>query len=243
MFIRYLFFCLFFFLIISSSQATHIVGGELNYTYLGANEYEIRLVVYRDCFNGIPPFDNPASIGIFDSNNMLIQELSVFITIEENIPNFINSPCLQPPSNICYEYAEYITTVNLPPIPGGYQLAYQRCCRNNSILNVFNVANVGATYYTTIPDTSIVSVNSNPRFTNLPPTFICLDAPFHFDHSATDTDGDSLVYELCTPLNGASSANPARTSLPFFPCSTAAGTCLRASCSSRACLRHLRPQL
>lgn len=29
-----------------------------------------------------------------------------------------------------------------------------------------------------------------------------------FDHSATDIDGDSLVYELCTPLDGASFSDP-----------------------------------
>jgi gliding motility-associated-like protein len=196
-----------FFLISLKIYATHIVGGELNYTYLGNNNYQIRLLVYRDCFNGIPPFDNPASIGIFNSSNQLVEELLVDSIDGAHIANFINSPCLQPPNNICYEYCEYIDTVNLPPIPGGYQLAYQRCCRNNSILNVYNVANVGATYYATIPDTSVVAINSNPRFINLPPTFICLGAPFHFDHSATDSDGDSLVYELCTPLSGADPFN------------------------------------
>ncbi len=200
-----LFFFLLFFLVTLKSQATHIVGGELNYTYLGSNNYEIRLVVYRDCFGGGPAFDNPASIGIFNSGNFLIDELQVFITTEANIPNFINSPCLQPPNDICYEYAEYITTVNLPPIPGGYQLAYQRCCRNSSVANIFDVSNVGATYYATIPDPAIAAFNSNPQFINEPPTFICLDAPFHFDHSAIDSDGDSLVYELCIPLAGGGS--------------------------------------
>ena len=48
------------------AHATHIVGGELNYRCLGNNQYEISLTVYRDCFNGVPYFDNPAVIGIFD---------------------------------------------------------------------------------------------------------------------------------------------------------------------------------
>ena len=49
------------------STATHIVGGELNYRYLVNNVYQINLTVYRDCFNGVPPFDNPASVGIFNA--------------------------------------------------------------------------------------------------------------------------------------------------------------------------------
>ena len=36
-------------------QATHIVGGELYYKYLGNDLYQIRLTVYRDCWNGVPP--------------------------------------------------------------------------------------------------------------------------------------------------------------------------------------------
>ncbi len=204
---RFLFFSLFF-LVTFRSSATHIVGGELNYTDLGGGTYRVRLIVYRDCFNGQAAFDDPASIGVFDSNNNLVQNLLVNLTTQAHIPNLINSPCLQPPSNICYEYAEYITTVFLPPTQGGYQLAYQRCCRNGTIGNLFNVGNTGATYYATIPDPAVVAVNSNPRFTNLPPTFICLNAPLHFDHSAIDHDGDSLVYSLCTPHNGATNFSP-----------------------------------
>ena len=59
------------------ASATHIVGGELNYKYLGSNNYEIRLTVYRDCYVGVPPFDNPASVGIFNSNNQLLQTLEM----------------------------------------------------------------------------------------------------------------------------------------------------------------------
>ncbi len=198
----------FLFLFPAEIFATHIVGGELNYKDLGNGNYEIRLTVYRDCYNGVPPFDNPASIGIFDANNALVANLLVFVLDSSSVPNAINSPCLIPPTNICYRVAHYVDTVYLPPKPGGYQLAYQRCCRNNSIININNPGGTGATYYATIPDTSVVSKNNNPVFNTLPPTFICQGAPFTFDHSATDADGDSLVYQLCTPLKGGTSINP-----------------------------------
>ncbi|MCE9540819.1 MAG: SprB repeat-containing protein, partial [Bacteroidetes bacterium] len=44
--------------------------------------------------------------------------------------------------------------------------------------------------------------NSNPVFTLFPPIFVCAGQPFTFDHSATDVNGDSLVYSLYTPYNG-----------------------------------------
>ena len=92
------------FIISEEAKATHIVGGELNYQYLGNNIYRIWLTVYRDCYNGVPPFDNPASIGVFDAgNNALIFERLLTRNPSDTIPPTINSPCFIPPTNVCYE--------------------------------------------------------------------------------------------------------------------------------------------
>lgn len=190
------------------SSATHIVGGELNYRYIGNNQYIIHLTMYRDCYNGVPPFDNPASLGIFDMFDNLVVEIPLDFPGSDTIPPTINSPCFVPPTNICYEHTTYIDTITLPPSPQGYQLAYQRCCRNVTILNIIQPNETGATFYATIPGTVLFFQNSNPVFKNWPPPFICAGIPFVFDHSATDFDGDSIVYELCTPLMGADTMNP-----------------------------------
>jgi len=194
---------LFFILLLSQFQlfATHIVGGELYYRYNGNNIYQINLTVYRDCYNGVPPFDNPAFIGIWDANNTLITYLNLPIIASDSIPPIINSPCFIPPVDVCYEFARYSGTITLPPRPGGYQLGYQRCCRNQTINNIVNPLNVGITAYATIPGSP--AVNSNPVFTQLPPPFICAGLDFVFDHSAIDQQGDSLVYEICNPYDGA----------------------------------------
>jgi hypothetical protein len=59
------------------AEATHIVGGEIYYDNLGGNNYRIRMKVYRDCFNGIPPFDDPAFMTIFDNSNNVITTLQI----------------------------------------------------------------------------------------------------------------------------------------------------------------------
>ncbi|MEL6660601.1 MAG: hypothetical protein AAFR36_29315, partial [Bacteroidota bacterium] len=71
--------CLVFSICSQPLYATHIVGGEMGYTCLGDNQYEIRLTIYRDCFFGNPNayFDDPASIGVFDVNNVLLQDIRV----------------------------------------------------------------------------------------------------------------------------------------------------------------------
>jgi hypothetical protein len=96
-----------------SASATHIVGGELYYRYLGNDDYEIRLTVYRDCYNGIPPFDDPAYVGIWDFANNLVMEVAMSPNDSATVPSTINSPCFQPPTGICVRVANYYAIVNL----------------------------------------------------------------------------------------------------------------------------------
>lgn len=195
--------CLVSFLILfaPSSKATHIVGGELNYRQLKSFNYEIRLTVFRDCINGIPPFDATATIGVFNSNNGIVDTLAMNFTFSTRVPSTLLDDCLEPGTDVCYEVTTYIDTFHFPPINGGYQLAYQRCCRNATISNITSPNGTGGTYYAHIPDTAKVKVNSNPTFNQISPTFICLGKQFTFDHSATDVDGDSLVYKLFHPYS------------------------------------------
>lgn len=183
-----------------SSQATHIVGGELYYEYLGSDTYMIKLVVYRDCFKGIPGFDNPARVAIFDKSWNRIMNVNAIPAIPDTIPLENYDSCTWV-DTVCYEIGVYEFQVVLPPIPGGYIIAYDRCCWNHSVLNIINPDESGITIVTQIPDTSIAAVNNGPYFVNRTPTFFCVNKDFEFDHMAIDPDGDSLVYELFTPWN------------------------------------------
>ncbi len=189
-------------LFVSQLKATHIVGGEIYYDKLSGNQYKITLKVYRDCQNGVPPFDDPAIISIFDKNGNVFDTMVVPLSYSITVPPSINNPCIQTLGNACVEEGVYIGTINLPPLNGGYYIVYQRCCRNGTILNMVTPGSTGSTYWEHIPGPEIVANNSSPRFTNLPPIFLCNGLQIKFDHSATDPDGDVLVYSLCTPFEG-----------------------------------------
>ncbi|HFB99815.1 MAG TPA: hypothetical protein ENJ53_03315, partial [Phaeodactylibacter sp.] len=203
-----------FFLFPQTSNASHIVGGEMSYRCLGGSTFEVSLTVYRDCYNAAPTavFDPIASIGIFDANNNLVTSLNgvdsgqllIPQTVDDTLEILLTDPCLFPPSNVCVNSMTYVDTVILPPISGGYQLVYQRCCRNVSISNIINPFYVGASFVINISETALLECNSSPQFMSQPPVFLCVNEPFVFDQSVTDVDGDSLVYRLCTPFDGAS---------------------------------------
>lgn len=214
-----------FLLLTGAAKATHIVGGEIYYDYLGSSNYRITLKIYRDCINGLAPFDNPAFITIYDANNTVVATRSLTLLSVTNIPPSINNPCIQVPTSVCVEEGLYRDSINLPPKAGGYYIVYQRCCRNNTILNVINPGKTGATYWEHIPGPESAPVNNSPRFTKFPPIFICNGIPLNFDHSATDADGDVLVYSLCTPFNGLDDCCPSIGTNPPQACSNPPPSC------------------
>ena len=189
-------------------RATHIVGGEITYRCLGNNNFEVTLTVYRDCYNGLAPFDTLASIGVFDFLWNLKRELLIRYVRDDTIPVVLTDPCLAIPPGVCVHRSSYKAVVNLPYQIGGYNLAYQRCSRNQLIRNIPNPLTVGATYTAVIGERALQECNSSARFNNWPPVAICVNKPIDFDHSATDPDGDSLVYKLCVPYEGATQQFP-----------------------------------
>ncbi|MCC6600687.1 MAG: PKD domain-containing protein, partial [Crocinitomicaceae bacterium] len=214
------------------ATATHIVGGEIYYTWQGANNYLITLKVYRDCGPNNTlntPFDAEASVGVFTSNGSLFSEVTMLLSNAEVsiVPVILENPCFVLPPDVCVERAVYTKWVQLPQNAGGYDLIYQRCCRNPSIINLNLPQNSGATFRTHIPGTSVINGhNSSAQFVHFPPPALCTNAEFTFDHSATDIDGDSLVYEFCSPLLGGSVSTPAPqppNEPPYSPVSWASG--------------------
>jgi gliding motility-associated-like protein len=196
--------------------ATHVVGGELYYRHLGGDEYEITLIVFRDCgptnTNGTG-FDPAASVGIYLTESGAFYDAMSIGLSQSNVdfvPIELENPCFILPPDVCVERATYTETIELPQTDGGYTLVYQRCCRNPSIVNLDFPEDQGATFTTHIPGSEETEeANSSARFDNFPPVALCQNAEFYFDNGATDEDGDSLVYEFCSPLLGGTPDFPA----------------------------------
>ena len=198
------------------------MGGDIYYECLGNNNYRITLKVYKDCFasgQNVADFDQPAPISIFNGTTRY-RDLDVSYSSRTNVPPDLSNPCLVPPSNVCVEEAVYVTEVMLPSSPNAYTIAYQRCCRNHTISNIINPEGTGATYHVQITPAAQQTCNSSPSFDEFPPIVICNNEPIDFDHGATDAEGDSLVYEFCTPFRGFTQSDPGPNSAsppPYVP--------------------------
>ena len=143
-------------LFLAPVSARHIIGGVITYTCQGNGNYNFTMKIYRDFYGGGALFDDPAQVAVYQCGtntpcdllnvNNAIQVLSVplsFPVIQIANPTY---PCLLVPPNIQVEEGVYYFSLNLPQSPESYHIVYQRCCRNNTITNIYNPEDTGASF-------------------------------------------------------------------------------------------------
>ncbi len=217
-----------------SSWASHIAGGEFSYTYIGkltSNQlkYRIRFTLYQDCKNGTPAAikdDNPATFTIFKKSTSSILNTQIInaSVSGQKLGYGVDPYCYDNLPALCLQKTVFNFDVLLPAEsssdfdPSGYVISYQRCCRNGVISNISNPGVLGSTFYTSLPARES-QANNSPKYNAPPPLIICMNYPQRIDYSASDVDGDSLVYRLCSTNAGASSSDPKpnMSSPPPFP--------------------------
>lgn len=214
---RYLFSVLLWVLAFLRAYSSHIVGGEFEILHVNGFTYRINLILYFDKINGFPGAkDLSVTARIFRmADNAFMRDVVLPLTQESDV-SYTQPECSR--GEIQTLKLLYTTTVILSPQqynhPGGYYIAWERCCRNYNITNIFSLEpppndpnfplSAGQTFYLEFPP--VVKdgepfVNSSPRL--FPPLndYACPRRPYYTDFSGIDDDGDSLVYSLVTPLN------------------------------------------
>ena len=198
---KYVLFILFVFTSIIAN-AFHIAGGDLTTKWLVGNTFDIQLTLYRDCSNpNGAQFDASINLAIYDKGTNLLAT-SVILTLDQSsiTPIVLSGNGCSPPPSVCLESGNYHETIIIPDNPNGYYLVWERCCRNNTIINIVSPQSTGLAFYAEIPDPALH--NSSPVFNSPPAPYTCEMQFFQFGFQATDADGDSLVYELSDPLDG-----------------------------------------
>ena len=177
------------------AKGEHYMGTKLTYTYLGDNTYEVKLIVYRDCF-GITPFDNPIYISIFTTATVELDTVLKLVNPDIATISSSTAGCSESFDLACIQRGIYIDTVTILPLAGGYDLSYGRCCRENNIINIDYVGDTGTGVTTHIPGPEEAAINNSANVPVISEYFACLGQPFVLDCSATDADNDSLAYSF-----------------------------------------------
>ncbi|WP_299757372.1 gliding motility-associated C-terminal domain-containing protein [uncultured Pontibacter sp.] len=193
---------------LASAKATHIVGGEFEMQYISGYNYKLNLNLYFDVVNGSPGArDGFVSINIFSkATNRNIGRVTLNSASSSRVP-YTNIDCTV--GELVTDKLIYSANIYLDPNiynePEGYYVTWERCCRNYTINNIVRPQDAAQVFYMEFPPV----VKSGQFFQNSSPIlfpplsdYACVDELFYFEFNGSDPDGDSLVYDMVTPLNG-----------------------------------------
>jgi gliding motility-associated-like protein len=195
-------------------QATHIVGGQLQMTYLRTGQYEMGLTLYFDAVNGSSGARQTSlPIYFYEKRTRALKDSVELELISTSNVAYTGVNCQL--SSLRTDELSYIATVNLDPArytdPGGYYVSWERCCRNGIITNIQLPGDAAQVFYLEFPAlrrNGLPVVNSSPQGFTASGDYACVGSPFLVAFGGTDPDGDSLVYDLVTPLNGHARSMP-----------------------------------
>jgi gliding motility-associated-like protein len=207
-------------IIFLTSFSAHIKGGFFTYEYLGpgtANpsflKYKITLTMYMSCNPSAGQLTDPIRFTIFEgaSSNEVAGPF-VNITSQYNLSKIADDQCISNNQAVCYYTVVVyeLASIELPALPNGYTVSYQRCCRIGNMENLVNSGSVGNTYSIRIPGTTSpvpnAVRNSSPNFPVNDTAVVCSGSFFTYPFSAVDKDGDILSYSFCSAFTGGSVA-------------------------------------
>ena len=194
-------------------KATHVSGADITYKCLGGNKYEFTAAVYRDCASSVSISNvelDFSSTSCGESFSLTLQEQSI-----EDISQICatsESTCDDPFASVPgREKVTFVDTLTLPANCSDWVVSYSNCCRNDAINNLQVDGGTTELYLEITLDNSNGLCNNSPQYASLPSPYICTNQLFSYDHGAYDIDGDSLAFEMVTPLEGTTSGVP----IPF----------------------------
>lgn len=191
--------------------ATHIYGGELLYTHLSGDDYQITLTLYGDCagsaFNSLK--GATPTINIFRDSRQhasydLLENTALRSEVSAVCPEQEDSTTCKNPTYAIPGVTKFVyqRTVSLPPsrywliVFDGVLTAQTAAGRSNSITNT--------TISTVSPKimrleamlNNLNAPNSSPQYTTTPTPYYCINVQQQYNQGASDSDNDSLVFNL-----------------------------------------------
>ena len=211
------FVCMLFlaFIYLQQTNASHLIGANITYEYTPSGTI-FRLKVYADCNGaGIQPIAPICFTSPSGCSPDIIFDLAYVSNFE--VPF---NPCAGPGTTSCnggflHSFHEFTYEgLFTPPPCSDWIVSINYCCRN--IINTNLVNGPGTITVETTMDNLNYPTNSSPAFNNMPLNYYCIGHLSVLDYSATDIDGDSLVYEFVPVLEGTCGATVNVPTLPAY---------------------------
>lgn len=229
---RKLFLAFILFLSSLQSVASHILGGEIGYTYLSGNDYEIYLIIYGDCSGSSFPnlFSSVPRVEIYkDGNPNSFTDLQPFGTLGTEVTpvcpsQAANTTCVNTSGTIP-GVAQFIfkNTVTLSGTSTNWKFVFNGSLggggngagRSNAITNLVSGVTLMGLEATL---NNVNGPNNSAYFSTIPTPFFCINTQQEYNQGAIDQDGDQLYFTLVPGLvvdNSGSIVGPVSYQPPY----------------------------
>jgi len=209
----------------ATAQANHLLGGEINYSFVSGNGasavYKVTLTFFADCSSNIPGQAFSALNGA-DPEVTLLKGDATLATQRLDYDAALSDIEITP---VCPDEANNTTCININnPIPGIKKFVYSKnftipsqysnwrfvfmgsistapptsAGRSSIIQNavIDNTQGAGSLIYLEATLNNTIGNNSSTTFSSLPTPFFCINKPANYTLGATDVENDSLHFTL-----------------------------------------------
>jgi len=206
---------------INSLQAAHILGGGFQYEFLGDNQFKLKLKIFRDPNSRGANFENIIQINMRQtSNNSIVKSISLpRVKIERKFNGSVCQGTLE-----IIDIGFYEDTVQLDSNMNsvtGYYFTWERCCRQNELLNILDPGSVPTTFYLSLPklyfDSEYLN-NKTPEINFDFKTNISINDTIVLNFQTIDKNEDNVFLVLAAPTAGSeTSVFNSTPKSPSFP--------------------------
>ena len=194
-----------------SARATHVAGADIAYQQIAPYKFKVVYRVYRTC-KDLPlsaidfkvSCENGSNTKVLTASRTSIRDISEICSKD-------TPPCSpqNTTTNGGLEEHTFEVTVDFNQAPFTdiknacckAVFSASTCCRNGAVTNI----SPGNFYLDAMVDLCATAANGNssPEFRSRPMLNICCNQPFTYNSGGVETaDGDSLSFELSSPLKG-----------------------------------------
>lgn len=178
-----------------------------------APAYEFSLYLFIDPYNLSATLENdlktnPQKVLICQKSGHITKEYLDLSFQSESDVSFVNDICAQNRSLgiRVYKFSVQKTLVRINyGNPGGYYLAWERCCRNALLSNIQSPGQAGLVLYSEFPPllkNGAVFDNSLPTLNPFAGDYVCRNAAKAMSVSCSDAENDVLSYKMASPMKG-----------------------------------------
>lgn len=226
------------------SEASHILGGEIFYTYVSGNTYNVSMIIYGDCAGTAGAFQGLTTatpeVQVFNGSTLVstifLQPQSGSGTLVSPVcPDEINNTTCTPNGTLpgVKKYV-YTTAYNIVGSSANWKFRSTGQLQNSTLAgrsnNITNVIIPGGGSLMSLEATlnNTFATNSSPTYTTIPTPFFCINKPQEYNQGAVDPNVDSLAFNLVPGLDATTTPSSNVTYIAPFtataPLGTAPGT-------------------